>query len=51
MDSSAHTAPVDSEIVTENLVAALSEIITENVSRADSSAHVALVDTERVKEN
>jgi len=39
MDSSAHTGPVDLETVTENLVAALSEIITENVSRADAWIH------------
>ena len=36
MDSSAHTVPLDSEIVKENKLAALSEIVTKNVSRADS---------------
>jgi len=36
MDSSAHTAPVDSEIINENWVAANSEIINENSIAADS---------------
>jgi hypothetical protein len=36
MDSSAHTAPVDSEIVKENCFVADSKIITETVSRADA---------------
>jgi len=35
MDSSAHTAPVDSKTIKENWVAAHSEIIIEIVSRAD----------------
>jgi hypothetical protein len=35
MESSAHTAPVHSETIKKNRVAALSEIITENVSRGD----------------
>jgi hypothetical protein len=35
MESSAHAAPVDSETIKKNRVAALSEIITENVSRGD----------------
>jgi len=39
MDLSAHTAPIDSEIVKENLVIADSEIITENGSRADAWIH------------
>jgi hypothetical protein len=39
MDSSAHTAPVDLEIVKENSVAGLSKIVTKNVSRADAWIH------------
>jgi hypothetical protein len=35
MESSAHAAPVDSETIKKNRVAAFSEIITENVSRGD----------------
>jgi hypothetical protein len=35
MESSAHTAPVDSETIKKNRVAGLSEIITKNVSRGD----------------
>jgi len=35
MESSAHTAPVDSETIKKNRVVALSEIITENVSSGD----------------
>jgi hypothetical protein len=35
MESSAHTAPVDSETIKKSKVAALSEIITEKVSRGD----------------
>jgi len=48
MDSSAHTALVDSETVKEYRVAALLEIVTENVFqtwRMDSSSHTAPVDT------
>ena len=36
MDSSAHTAPVDSRTIKENWVVANSEIITETVSRDDT---------------
>ena len=39
MDSSAHTAPVDSETVKENQVAGLLEIIIKNVLRADAWIH------------
>jgi hypothetical protein len=39
MESSAHTAPVDSETIKKNRVAALLEIITENVSRGDQWIH------------
>jgi hypothetical protein len=35
MDSSAHTAPVDSERVKENWVAAYSEIAPENAFKGD----------------
>jgi hypothetical protein len=35
MESSAHTASVDSEKIKKNIVAALSEIVPENVSRGD----------------
>jgi hypothetical protein len=35
MESSTHTAPVDSGTIKKNRVAPLSEIITENVSRGD----------------
>jgi len=35
MDSSAHTTPIDSEIINENWVAADSEIINETASTAD----------------
>jgi len=35
MDSSAHATPVDSETIKKNRVVALSEILTENVSRGD----------------
>jgi hypothetical protein len=35
MESLAHTTPVDSETIKKNRVAALSEIITENVSKGD----------------
>jgi len=35
VDSSAHTAHVDKETIKKNIVAALLEIITENVSRGD----------------
>jgi hypothetical protein len=39
MECSAHTAPVDSETIKKNRVAALSEIVTENVSRGDPWIH------------
>jgi hypothetical protein len=39
MDSSAHTAPVDSETVKEDSVTGLPEIVTKNVSRADAWIH------------
>jgi hypothetical protein len=39
MKSSAHTPPVDSETIKKKRVAALSEIITENVSRGDQWIH------------
>jgi hypothetical protein len=35
MNSSAHATPVDSETIKKNRVGALSEILTENVSRDD----------------
>jgi hypothetical protein len=39
MDSSAHTAPIDSETVKEDSVTGLPEIVTKNVSRADAWIH------------
>jgi hypothetical protein len=39
MESSAHTAPIDLETIKKNRVAALSEIVTENVSRGDPWIH------------
>jgi hypothetical protein len=39
MDSSAHTAAVDSERVKENGVAVHSEIVIKNVSRTDAWIH------------
>jgi len=36
MDSSAHTTPIDSEIINENWVATDSEIINETASTADA---------------
>ena len=39
MDSSAYTAPFDSETVKENYVAGLREIMIKNVSRVEAWIH------------